>query len=56
MAAVEGGHAATTLSLVADVATRLERKVTWDWKAEKFINDDTANRMLSRSMRSPWSL
>ena len=56
VAAVEGGHAATTLSLVADVATRLERKVTWDWKAEKFINDDTANRMLSRSMRSPWSL
>lgn len=56
VAAVEGGHAATTLTLVADIATRLQRKVKWDWKAEKFMNDDAANRMLNRSMRSPWSL
>ena len=56
VAAVEGGHAATTITLVGDIATRLGRKLTWDWKAEKFVNDEAANRMLSRSMRTPWSM
>ncbi len=53
-AAVEFCHAATTATLVADIATRTGRKLTWDWKKENFVNDETANRMLSRSMRSPW--
>ena len=53
---VESGHAATTLTIVCDIATRLGRKVTWDWQAEKFIGDEAANRYLSRPMRPPWSL
>jgi hypothetical protein len=53
---VETGHAATTLTIVSDIATRLGRKLTWDWKAEKFIGDEAANRYLSRPMRAPWSL
>jgi len=53
---VEAGHAATTLTIVSDIATRLGRKVTWDWQAEKFIGDEAANRYLSRPMRAPWSL
>jgi len=53
---VEAGHAATTLSIVCDIATRLGRKVTWDWQAEKFLGDEAANRYLSRPMRSPWCL
>ena len=53
---VEAGHAATTLTIVSDIATRLGRKVTWDWKAEKFIGDEAADRYLSRPMRPPWSL
>ena len=56
VAPVEGGHAATTLTLVSDIATRLGRKVTWDWRTEQFVGDDAANRMVSRSMRSPWTL
>jgi predicted dehydrogenase len=56
VAPVEAGHAATTLTIVSDIATRLGRKVTWDWQSERFTGDDDANRMLSRSMRSPWSL
>ncbi|MBM4018493.1 MAG: Gfo/Idh/MocA family oxidoreductase [Planctomycetes bacterium] len=55
-APVEGAHAATTLTIVCDIATRLGRKLTWDWKAEKFAGDDAANRMLSRPMRAPWSM
>ena len=56
VASVESGHAATTVTLVADIATRLGRKVTWEWKSERFMNDKCADRMLSRSMRSPWQL
>ena len=56
VAPVEAGHAATVVTLVSDVATRLGRKLTWDWEAEQFVGDDEANRYLSRSMRSPWSL
>jgi len=53
-APVEACHAATTATLVADIATRTGRKLTWDWQKERFINDDVANRMLSRTLRSPW--
>jgi len=53
---VEGGHAATTMTIVSDIATRLGRKLTWDWKAQRFANDDVANSMLRRPMRSPWTL
>ena len=56
VAPVEGGHAATTLTLVSDIATRLGRKVTWDWRKEQFVGDEAANRMLSRAMRSPWTM
>jgi predicted dehydrogenase len=56
VAPVEGGHAATTFTLVADIATRLQRKLLWDWKAERFINDPAANTMLSRTMRTPWTI
>jgi hypothetical protein len=28
----------------------------WDPERERFTNDDQANRMLSRPMRSPWHL
>jgi hypothetical protein len=56
VAPVEVGHAATTLTLVADIATRLQRKLTWDWKKEEFVHDLFANTLLSRAMRSPWSV
>jgi hypothetical protein len=53
---VDAGFRATVFTIVADIATRLGRKVTWDWTAERFVNDDVANRMLRRPMRSPWVL
>ena len=56
VASVEAGHRATTISLVGDIATRLGRKLTWDWKAERFVNDAAATRMLRRPMRVPWSM
>ena len=40
----------------SDIAIRLEEKLRWDPKRERFVNNDAANRMLERSMRSPWRL
>ncbi|MBA7627995.1 Inositol 2-dehydrogenase/D-chiro-inositol 3-dehydrogenase [subsurface metagenome] len=56
VAPVEAGHKASYLGMIADIAARLNRKVEWDPAAERFVDDDQANRMLSRPMRSPWHL
>jgi len=45
-----------TVCHLDDIAIRLGRKLRWDPAKEEFINDDEANRMLSRPMRSPWHL
>jgi predicted dehydrogenase len=47
---------ATCLAQVGDIAMRLRRKVIWDLEAERFVNDDEANRRLSIAMRAPWRL
>ena len=54
VAPVEACHAATSISLVADIASRTRRKLVWDWSKERFANDELANRMLSRTLRQPW--
>ncbi|MHC4654292.1 MAG: Gfo/Idh/MocA family protein [Planctomycetota bacterium] len=41
---------------ISDIAIRLEQKLRWDTKKERFVNSDEANRMLKRAMRSPWRL
>jgi len=41
---------------ISDIAIRLEQKLRWDPKAERFIDNDAANRRLTRAMRSPWML
>jgi predicted dehydrogenase len=41
---------------ISDIAIRLEQKLKWDPKTERFVNNDAANRRLSRPMRSPWTL
>jgi predicted dehydrogenase len=52
----EVGHHATTTCNLVEIATRVGRSVNWDAKAERFIGDDQANRMLQRVMRSPWRI
>ncbi len=41
---------------ISDIAIRLEQKLKWNPKKELFVNNDAANRRLSRPMRSPWVL
>jgi predicted dehydrogenase len=45
-----------TVCHLSDIATQLERKLKWDPEQERFVNNDTANRLLVRAMRSPWHL
>jgi len=53
---VEIGHRVSSLCHLANIALRLGRKLRWEPKAERFENDDSANAMLKRPMRSPWKL
>ena len=56
VAPVEIGHRSCSVCLLGDIAMRLGRKLKWDPDKEQFLNDDGANRMLSKPMRSPWCL
>ncbi len=56
IAPVEVGHRSCTICLLGDIAMRLGRKLRWDPAKEQFLNDDAANKMLSKPMRAPWSL
>ncbi len=56
IAPVEVGHRSCTICLLGDIAMRLGRKLRWDPAKEQFLNDDAANKMLSRPMRAPWRL
>jgi predicted dehydrogenase len=56
VAPVEIGHRSNTICVLGYIAMLLGRKLKWDPKNERFTNDKEANRMLSRPMRSPWSL
>jgi predicted dehydrogenase len=41
---------------IGDIAIRTRQKLLWDQDLERFKNNETANRSLTRAMRSPWSL
>lgn len=41
---------------LSDISMRLGRKLRWNPEAEQFAGDETANRMLSRTLRSPWRI
>jgi predicted dehydrogenase len=43
-----------TVGHLGEIAMLLGRKVQWDPDKIEFVNDDEANRMMSRPMRSPW--
>ncbi|MFH1717756.1 MAG: Gfo/Idh/MocA family oxidoreductase [Planctomycetota bacterium] len=56
LADAEVGHRTTSLCQLGHIAIQLGRKLKWDPDNERFTNDETANRLLSRPMRSPWRL
>ncbi len=56
IAPIEVAHRSISVGLLGEIAMLLGRKLQWDPDKERFVNDDTANRMLTRPMRSPWHL
>ena len=52
----EIGHRCFTIAHIGNISMLLGRKLKWDPDKERFVNDEQANRMLSRAMRSPWRL
>ena len=51
-----GGTAAGCADGVGNAALFTGRKLKFDPAARQFIGDDTANAMLTRELRQPWSL
>ncbi len=52
----EIGQRCFTIAHIGNISMLLGRKLRWDPDTEQFVNDEQANRMLSRAMRSPWRL
>jgi predicted dehydrogenase len=53
---VSVGHRSTSTTLLARVALRRGCYLAWDAQAERVVNDEEANRLLSYEYRAPWRL
>ncbi len=53
---METGHRSTTFALLANIALATKSRLDWDPKAERFINNKQANKMLHYKYRKPWKL
>lgn len=53
---IDEAFASDTICQLSAIALHLERKLKWDPVKYRFIGDDSANRSLSRPMRSPWQI
>jgi predicted dehydrogenase len=56
ISSVETGHRSVIPAHLANIAMILGRKVRWDPQNERILDDEPANRMLDRPLRSPWRL
>jgi len=52
----EVGHRTNSALCLCEIAILRGRPLKWDPKAEKFLNDAEADRMIGRTMRAPWRL
>lgn len=50
----EIGHRSVSVCHLGLIAIRLGRKLSWDPKRERFVNDKEADKFLAREMRKPW--
>jgi predicted dehydrogenase len=49
-------HRSSSACIVSWIAMKLGRPLTWDARAEQFVNDSQANAMLSRPERAPYGV
>lgn len=52
----EVGHRTITIAHIGHISMTLGRKLKWNPDDERFVDDDEANKFLSRPMREPWTL
>ena len=55
-APLEEGHLSTTLCHLGNISYRVGRSLQFDGTRERFVADDDADKLLSRSYRAPYSL
>jgi predicted dehydrogenase len=54
IADIEEGHISTASCILANLALRLNRTLTWDAQHQRVVGDDEATRLLRRPYRGPW--
>jgi hypothetical protein len=52
----ENGHRSCTIVNLAICAVRLGRPLRFDPAAQRFIDDEQANRLINQPMRAPWQV
>jgi hypothetical protein len=50
------GHLSSTLPHLANISYRVGRSLTFDGKAEKFVNDKQADQLLTREYRKGFEI
>jgi predicted dehydrogenase len=53
---IEDGHLSAVMCHLGNLATKLGRSLKWDAAKEQCVGDAEANRMLTKTYRSPWTL
>jgi predicted dehydrogenase len=53
---IEIGHRSTAATLIANIAHRTHNYLEWDGSAERFTNNEAANRFLQYQYRAPYKL
>jgi predicted dehydrogenase len=53
---IETGHRSTTTPLIGNIAYKTKSYLKWDAKSERFLDNDSANKLLSYAYRSPYRL
>lgn len=53
---IEGAARSDLVSQLAELCVRTGQSLQWDPKKETIVGNDTARKMISRSMRAPWKL
>ena len=56
VAPIEQAHRSITVAHLGNISLRLGRDLSWDPVAERFLNDEKANDMLSRPVRKTWAI
>jgi predicted dehydrogenase len=56
VAPVEAAHRSISIAHLGNIAMLLGRDLRWNRVAERVIDDEQANAMLSRPMRDPWRM